>query len=89
MEKNEQLDSLVGLVEGFTQHGTPLQALFGDKMELGVILLTCAMISNENLAASMEIDEQVDSAIHFYNIIQERIGFYRGNQAQSLEKLLW
>jgi hypothetical protein len=88
MDKNEQLDQIKNLVEGFTQNGTPLQALFGDKMELGVILLTCAMISNENLAASMEIEEQVDSAIHFYNIIQDRIGYYRSNQAHSLEKLL-
>ena len=88
MEKNEQLDQLIRLVEGFTQNGTPLQALFGDKMELGVILLTCSMISNENLAASMEIEEQVDSAIHFYNVIQDRIGYYRSNQAHSLEKLL-
>ena len=88
MDKNERLDQIKNLVEGFTQNGTPLQALFGDKMELGVILLTCAMISNENLAASMEIEEQVDSAIHFYNIIQDRIGYYRSNQAHSLEKLL-
>lgn len=86
---NDKLDNISKLLEGFTQNGTPLQALFGDKMELGVILLTCAMISNENLAASMEIDEQVDAAINFYNIIQDRIGYYRANQAHSLEKLLW
>ena len=86
---NEKLDNIATLLEGFTQNGTPLQALFGDKMELGVIIITCAMIANENLAASMEIEEQVDAAINFYNIIQDRIGYYRNNQAHSLEKLLW
>jgi len=85
---NEKLDNIATLLEGFTQNGTPLQALFGDKMELGVIIITCAMIANENLAASMEIEEQVDAAINFYNIIQDRIGYYRNNQAHSLEKLL-
>ena len=85
---NLKVEQLAALIEGFTQGGTPLQALFGDKMELGVILLTCAMISNENLASSMEIEEQVDSAIHFYHVIQERLGYYRENQAHSLEKLL-
>lgn len=88
MERDAQLEQLLKLAEGFTHNGTPLQALFGDKMELGVILLTGAMLANENLASSMEIEEQVDCAIHFYNIIQERIGYYRKNQAHSLEKLL-
>lgn len=85
---NEKLDQIAKLLSNFTHDGTPAQALFGDKMETGVLLITCAMIANENLAAAMDIDEQVDAAINFYNVIQERIGYYRSNQAHSLERLL-
>lgn len=85
---SEKLNQIHKLISSFTSDGTPAQALFGDKMEAGVLMLTCAMIANENLAAAMDIDEQVDAAINFYNVIQERIGYYRNNQAHALEKLL-
>jgi hypothetical protein len=85
---HEQATQLCDLLTRFTQDGTPLQAVLGDKFELGVTLLTYAMVSNENLAACMEPDEQVRAAINYYNIIQEQIAKYKGNQAHSLEKLL-
>lgn len=85
---HEQATQLCDLLTRFTQDGTPLQAVLGDKFELGVTLLTCSMVSNENLAACMEPDEQVRAAINYYNIIQEQIAKYKGNQAHSLEKLL-
>jgi len=84
----DQAQQLIRLLTGFTQDGTPLQAVIGDKFELGVTLLTCAMIANENLAASMDAEEQVNAAINYYNIIQDQIGYYKNNQAHSLEKLL-
>jgi hypothetical protein len=85
---HEQATHLMELLARFTNDGTPLQAVIGDKFELGVTLLTCAMVSNENLAACMEPDEQVRAAINYYNIIQEQIGLYKDNQAHSLEKLI-
>ena len=85
---HEQAVNLMYLLARFTNDGTPFQAVVGDKFELGVTLLTCAMVSNENLAACMEPDEQVRAAINYYNIIQEQIAKYKGNQAHSLEKLL-
>lgn len=76
------------LIAGFTQDGTPLSATIGSKMEHGVVILTAAMLANTNLAASMDPEEMVDSAIHYYNIIQKRLGYYQEHQAHSLERLL-
>ena len=46
------------------------------------------MLANQNLAASMQAEEMVDAAINYYNLIQERLGYYQQNQTSSLEKLL-
>lgn len=81
-------ENLVKLLAGFSQDGTPLPALIGTKIEWGVVILTAAMLSNENLASSMDAEEMVDAAINYYNIIQERLGYYQQHQAHSLEKLL-
>ena len=81
-------DNLINLLAGFTSDGTPLQALVGSKMEWGVTILTAAMLANENLAAGMTAEEMVDGAINYYNVIQERLGYYQQHQAVSLEKLL-
>ena len=79
---------LHNLIAGFTQGGTPLEALVGSKIEWGVTVLTAAMLSNENLAANMNAEQMVDGAINYYNVIQERLGYYRQNQVHSLEKML-
>jgi hypothetical protein len=76
------------MIAGFTQDGTPLNALIGNKLEWGVTTLVASMISNEQLASSMDAEEMVDAAINYYNIIQERLGYYQQHQASSLEKLL-
>ena len=76
------------LIAGFTNDGTPLSATIGSKIEHGVVILTAAMLANENLASSMDAEEMVDSAIHYYNIIQQRRGYYQEHQAHSLERLL-
>jgi hypothetical protein len=76
------------LIAGFTQDGTPLSATIGSKMEHGVVILTAAMLANDNLAASMDAEEMVDAAINYYNIIQQRLGYYQQHQAHSLERLL-
>jgi len=81
-------ENLVKLLAGFSQDGTPLPAIIGTKIEWGVVVLTAAMLSNENLASSMDAEEMVDAAINYYNIIQERLGYYQQHQAHSLEKLL-
>jgi hypothetical protein len=81
-------ENLVHLMAGFTQDGTPLSALVGSKLEWGTVVLTAAMISNENLAAQMSAEEMVDAAINYYNIIQERLGYYQQHQAHSLERLI-
>ena len=81
-------ENLVQLMAGFTQDGTPLSALIGSKLEWGTVVLTAAMISNENLASQMTAEEMVDAAINYYNIIQERLGYYQRNQAHSLERLI-
>jgi hypothetical protein len=57
-------------------------------MEHGVVILTAAMLSNENLASSMDAEEMVDASINYYNVIQERLGYYQQHQAHSLERLL-
>lgn len=76
------------LVAGFTNDGTPLSAIIGSKMEHGVVILTAAMLANENLASSMDAEEMVDAAINYYNVIQQRLGYYQEHQAHSLERLL-
>ncbi len=80
--------ALYNLLAGFTQDGTPLSATIGSKLEWGVVVLTAAMLSNENLAAQMTPEEMVDGAINYYNVIQERLGYYQQHQANSLERLL-
>jgi hypothetical protein len=57
-------------------------------MEWGVVVLTASMISNEQLASSMEAEEMVDAAINYYNLIQDRLGYYQSHQANALERLL-
>jgi hypothetical protein len=76
------------MIAGFTSDGTPLSATIGSKIEHGVVILTAAMLSNENLAASMDAEEMVDAAINYYNLIQERLGYYQTHQTNSLERLL-
>jgi len=76
------------LIAGFTNDGTPLSATIGSKMEHGVVILTAAMLANENLASSMDAEEMVDAAINYYNVIQQRLGYYQQHQAHSLERLL-
>ena len=76
------------LIAGFTNDGTPLSATIGSKIEHGVVILTAAMLANENLAASMDAEEMVDAAINYYNLIQQRLGYYQQNQTHSLERLL-
>jgi hypothetical protein len=76
------------MIAGFTQDGTPLSALVGSKQEWGVTILTAAMLSNEQLASQMTAEEMVDGAINYYNVIQERLGYYQQHQAHSLERLL-
>jgi hypothetical protein len=76
------------LIAGFTNDGTPLSATIGSKMEHGVVILTAAMLANENLAASLDAEEMVDAAINYYNLIQKRLGYYQEHQAHSLERLL-
>ena len=76
------------LIAGFTNDGTPLAAIVGSKMEHGVVILTAAMLANEHLASSMDAEEMVDAALNYYNLIQQRIGYYQEHQANSLERLL-
>jgi len=80
-------DQLINLIAGFTQDGTPLSALTGSKLEWGVTILTAAMLANENLAMQMDAEEMVDAAINYYNLIQERLGYYEQTKTSSLEKL--
>ena len=81
-------ENLVKLLAAFTSDGTPLQALIGNRQEWGVTILTAAMLANENLASQMTAEEMVDGAINYYNLIQERLGYYQKHQAHSLERLL-
>ena len=81
-------ENLTKLLAGFTSDGTPLSAIVGSKMEWGVVVLTASMIANEHLASSMDAEEMVDAAINYYNIIQDRLGYYQKHQANALERLL-
>jgi len=81
-------ENLTKLLAGFTSDGTPLAATIGSKIEWGVVVLTASMISNEHLASSMDAEEMVDAAINYYNLIQDRLGYYQNHQANALERLL-
>lgn len=81
-------ENLTKLLAGFTSDGTPLSATIGSKMEWGVVVLTASMIANEHLASSMDAEEMVDAAINYYNLIQDRLGYYQNHQANALERLL-
>ena len=81
-------DGLIRLIDSFTQSGTPLPALVGNKLEWQVTVLTAAMLANDNLAASMAAEEMIDAAINYTHVIQERLGYYQQNQMHSLERLL-
>jgi len=85
MSNETNLEKILG---GFTLDGTPLSAIVGNKLEWSVTILTAAMLSNENLASSMDAEEMVDAAINYANIIQERLGYYQQSKVYSLEKLL-
>ncbi len=76
------------LLAGFTSGGSPLSATIGSKMEHGVVILTAAMLANENLASSMDAEEMVDAALNYYSLIQQRLGYYQQHQAHSLERVL-
>tara|TARA_Y100001938_G_scaffold136472_1_gene199398 strand:- start:298 stop:579 length:282 start_codon:yes stop_codon:yes gene_type:complete len=80
--------ALFALLASFTNDGTPLEALVGSKVEWGVTVLTAGMLANTNLAASMTPEEMVDGAINYYNLVQERLAYYRSNQVHSLEKMI-
>tara|TARA_Y100001951_G_C11273887_1_gene260544 strand:- start:246 stop:527 length:282 start_codon:yes stop_codon:yes gene_type:complete len=80
--------ALFTLLASFTNDGTPLEALLGSKVEWGVTVLTAGMLANKNLAASMTPEEMVDGAINYYNLVQERLAYYRSNQVHSLEKMI-
>ena len=81
-------ENLTKLLAGFTSDGTPLAATIGSKMEWGVVVLTASMLANEQLASSMDAEEMVDAAINYYNLIQDRLGYYQAHQANALERLL-
>ena len=85
-DKSRDPASLFQLLASFTNDGTPLEALLGSKVEWGVTVLTAGMLANENLAASMTPEEMVDGAINYYNLVQERLAYYRSNQVHSVEK---
>ena len=87
-DKSRDPASLFRLLASFTNDGTPLEALLGSKVEWGVTVLTAGMLANENLAASTSPEDMVDGAINCYNLIQERLAYYRSNQVHSLEKMM-
>ena len=87
-DKSRDPASLFRLLASFTNDGTPLEALLGSKVEWGVTVLTAGMLANENLAASTTPEDMVDGAINYYNLIQERLAYYRSNQVHSLEKMM-
>ena len=51
------------LIAGFTQDGTPLNALIGNKLEWGVTTLVAGMLANETLSSQMSAEEMVDGII--------------------------
>lgn len=76
------------MIAGFTQDGTPLNALIGNKLEWGVTTLVAGMLANESLSSQMTAEEMVDAAINYYNVVQERLGYYQQHQVSSLERLI-
>jgi len=81
-------DRLTQLMASFTADGTPLSATVGSRLEWQATILTAGMLSNENLAASMDAEEMVDAAISYASMIQKRLSLYQNNQVHSLERLM-
>jgi len=81
-------DRLTQIMANFTAEGTPLSAIMGNRLEWQATILTAGMLSNSNLAASMDAEEMVDAAISYATIIQKRLGHYQSNQVHSLERLM-
>jgi hypothetical protein len=81
-------ENLLKIVEGFTQSGTPLPALIGNKLESQVTILVAGLLANEAVSSTLEPVEMVDAAINYANIIQERLGYYQSAKVHSLERLL-
>jgi len=80
-------DNLFKILESFTQGGTPLPALVGNKLEAQVTILVAGMLANESVSATLEPVDIVDAAINYANIIQERLGLYQNAKVHSLERL--
>ena len=81
-------ENLFKILDGFTQSGTPLPALIGNKLEGQVTILVAGLLANPNVCSELDATEIVDAAINYANIIQERLGHYQKSQINSLEKLL-
>lgn len=81
-------ENLFKILDGFTQSGTPLPALIGNKLEGQVTILVAGLLANTNVCSELDATEIVDAAINYANIIQERLGHYQKSQINSLEKLL-
>jgi len=81
-------ENLIKLLAAFTQDGTPLPALIGNKLEGQVTILVAGLLANANISAELDATEIVDAAINYANVIQERLGHYQNAQINSLEKLL-
>jgi len=76
------------LIAAFTQDGTPLPALIGNKLEGQVTILVAGLLANSNVCSELDATEIVDAAINYANVIQERLGHYQNTQINSLERLL-
>ena len=76
------------LIAAFTQDGTPLPALIGNKLEGQVTILVAGLLANANVCSELDATEIVDAAINYANVIQERLGHYQNTQINSLERLL-
>jgi len=81
-------ENLIRLLAAFTQDGTPLPALIGNKLEGQVTILVAGLLANSNVCSELDATEIVDAAINYANVIQERLGHYQNSQINSLEKLL-
>jgi hypothetical protein len=81
-------ETLIKILDGFTQGGTPLPALVGNKLEAQVTILVAGLLANEAVSSTLEPVEMVDAAINYANIIQERLGVYQQTKVHSLERLL-
>ena len=76
------------ILASFTKDGTPLPALVGNKLEWQTTTLVAGLLSNENIATTLDADEIVDAAINYANIIQEKLGVYQNAKVHSLERLM-